>query len=201
MAVTPMTDYLAEYGEVIVFANVLIQQLGLPVPVMPTLVVAGGLAARGLLSPAWIVAVTVLANLLADAFWFLLGGRLFSRKRRAAEELAAGAGAARPASDRFARWGPRSLLVAKFLPGASQVILPMAAARGYRFGALLPYELLGSLLWASLPLLGGMFFQGAAARLMAAVSMSAVAIALAGLVIAAIAAAWLRRTGWSRCSR
>ena len=38
---------IAEYGLVIVFANVLVDQIGLPIPAVPTLVVAGAIAADG----------------------------------------------------------------------------------------------------------------------------------------------------------
>ena len=42
---------LQEYGVLLVFANVLLQQLGAPVPTMPTLIVAGALSVTGVISP------------------------------------------------------------------------------------------------------------------------------------------------------
>jgi hypothetical protein len=38
---------LIEYGLLVVFANVFLEQLGVPIPALPTLVVAGALTARG----------------------------------------------------------------------------------------------------------------------------------------------------------
>ena len=53
--------HFSQYGLAIVFANVLIEQLGVPVPAIPTLVIAGALAAEGKLSafaclwsPSWL---------------------------------------------------------------------------------------------------------------------------------------------------
>jgi membrane protein DedA with SNARE-associated domain len=45
-----LVSLLSQYGLAMVFANVLIEQLGLPVPALPTLVVAGALATEGKLS-------------------------------------------------------------------------------------------------------------------------------------------------------
>ena len=42
-----MIGLITQYGLALVFANVLIQQMGLPIPVVPTLIVAGALAADG----------------------------------------------------------------------------------------------------------------------------------------------------------
>jgi membrane protein DedA with SNARE-associated domain len=46
-----MVDLITQYGLALVFANVLIQQIGLPIPAVPTLIVAGALAADALAAP------------------------------------------------------------------------------------------------------------------------------------------------------
>lgn len=40
----PMMNLFAQYGLLLVFANVLLAQAGLPLPALPTLIVAGALA-------------------------------------------------------------------------------------------------------------------------------------------------------------
>jgi membrane protein DedA with SNARE-associated domain len=47
----------------------------------------------------------------------------------------------------FERWGPRLLLVSKFVPGVSTVALPMAGASGVTLGTGLVLDLRGALLW------------------------------------------------------
>jgi len=51
-----MDRLIAQYGLALVFANVLFEQLGMPIPAIPTLIVAGALAAEGELSPSAIFA-------------------------------------------------------------------------------------------------------------------------------------------------
>lgn len=68
-----MTGLLAQYGLALVFANVLLTQLGVPVPAIPTLIVAGALAQQGQLSAASTLAVAVAASLLGDLPWFIAG--------------------------------------------------------------------------------------------------------------------------------
>jgi membrane protein DedA with SNARE-associated domain len=58
-----LVSVVTEQGLLLVFANVLLQQLGVPIPAEPTLVVAGSLAARGLLPLPNLVGVTWLAVL------------------------------------------------------------------------------------------------------------------------------------------
>ena len=63
------------HGTSLIFGNVLLEQLGLPVPAVPTLVVAGALAADGKLSFAHLLLAAFVATVAADSLWFLLGRR------------------------------------------------------------------------------------------------------------------------------
>ena len=63
----------APFGLTLVFLNVLLEQLGLPVPAIPTLVVAGALAANGKLPGFAVGAVAVAASLIGDSSWYLAG--------------------------------------------------------------------------------------------------------------------------------
>lgn len=72
---------ITQYGLLLVFLNVLIEQVGVPVPAMPTLMVASALAANGQLSLPGVVAAPPLAGamglrrstfLLLDGFGSLL---------------------------------------------------------------------------------------------------------------------------------
>ena len=57
---------LSHYGLGLVSLNVLLNQLGLPVPVVPTLIVAGAIAANGQLSLVALFLASALACLLAE---------------------------------------------------------------------------------------------------------------------------------------
>src|SRR5258706_15860652 len=67
--------HVAKYGLPLVFLNVFLEQIGLPIPAIPTLVAAGALAAEGKLSGWALVGLSFLASLIADTIWFLLGRR------------------------------------------------------------------------------------------------------------------------------
>ncbi len=57
-----MQSLLAQYGLLLVFGNVLLAQLGLPLPAVPMLIIAGAFAASGQLAPAAILGVTLAAS-------------------------------------------------------------------------------------------------------------------------------------------
>ena len=62
-----MDRLIAQYGLALVFANVLLEQLGLPIPAVPALVVAGALSAEGELSPLAAFGVAFVACMMGDA--------------------------------------------------------------------------------------------------------------------------------------
>ena len=112
----------------IAFVNVLLQQLGLPVPAVPTLMVIGSLTV--LPSTAILtLAAAVSASVLADSVWYgagrMFGYRLLSGLCR----LSINPGSCVTQTEsRFARWGVWSLVVAKFIPGFSTVAPPIAGS-------------------------------------------------------------------------
>ena len=64
---------IAYYGLLLVFFSVLVHQVGAPLPAVPTLVVAGTLAASDQLSIAGILLVTLAACLIGDLLWYWAG--------------------------------------------------------------------------------------------------------------------------------
>jgi membrane protein DedA with SNARE-associated domain len=130
---------------------VLAEQVGLPLPAVPILLAAGGLAGTGRLSLAPILALAVAACLAGDGVWYWLGrrrgGRVLGFLCRISLEPDS---CVRRTSELFARHGARSLLVAKFVPGFSTAAPPLAGIIGMRPGRFLLWDGLGSLLWAGL---------------------------------------------------
>jgi membrane protein DedA with SNARE-associated domain len=176
-----MTQYLIRHGIRLVFANVFVQQMGVPLPAEPTLVIAGSLAAKGLLSPLRVVAATVVATALADAVWFSLGRRYGHGILGVVARLSPSRAVARDGKVRFAGWGLRALLVARFLPGATQLLIPLAGARHPTPFAFLFYDLTGIVIWASVPVLGGMLLDRRAEAVIRALSASTAWLAVASL--------------------
>src|SRR5258708_32564437 len=74
-----MNRLIAQYGLAFVFANVLLEQIGLPIPAAPTLIVAGALAAEGELSAGAIFGGPVVACSIGDALCCVAGRRYVRR--------------------------------------------------------------------------------------------------------------------------
>ena len=70
-----MTGLLAQHGLLLVFANVLLTQLGVPLPAVPMLAVAGAFVAEGKIALAPLVLATVIASLIGDTVWYYAGRR------------------------------------------------------------------------------------------------------------------------------
>ena len=64
---------LVRYGYVVVFGSVLAEQIGLPIPAVPLLLAAGGLAGASRLDPVVLLASAGIASLLADTVWYWIG--------------------------------------------------------------------------------------------------------------------------------
>src|SRR5207245_9544833 len=118
---------LVRYGYVVVFGSVLAEQIGLPIPAVPFLLAAGGLAGTSRLDPVVLLASAGIASLLADTVWYWIGrtggGRVLGWLCRISLEPDS---CVRRTQNAFSVHGARSLLVAKFVPGFSTAAPPLA---------------------------------------------------------------------------
>ena len=166
-----LVSVVTEQGLLLVFANVLLQQLGVPIPAEPTLVVAGSLAARGLLPLPSLVGVTWLAVLIADSTWFWMGRRYGNQVLRVVCRLALSPDSCvRNTEQTFTRWGLKSLAVAKFIPGFSMVAPPMAGAMRVKWTSFLLFDLMAAVLWSSIGIGAGLVFYRQVDRTLAALA-------------------------------
>ncbi|MGH7229852.1 MAG: VTT domain-containing protein [Nitrospiraceae bacterium] len=144
-----VTTFLIEHGASVLFAIVLAEQVGLPIPAIPLLVAAGALAGGGALNPWAAVGIAVIAALLGDWLWYELGRR---RGRSVLTLLCRIAlepdSCVRRTEQFFLRHGARSLIVAKFFPGLSTIAPPLAGVFGMRVPVFFLYDGFGALIWA-----------------------------------------------------
>src|SRR5260370_19136929 len=119
-----MIGLITQYGLALVSANVLIQQMGLPIPVVPTLIVAGALAADGKFSAPAIFAVALAACALSDATWYA-AGRLYGRRvmKLLCQISLSPDSCVHQSEYQFRRWGGLGLVFAKFVPWVS-IVMP-----------------------------------------------------------------------------
>src|SRR2546425_12301375 len=96
----------------------LLEQLGLPVPAIPVLLAAGALAGSGQLSLALALLASIAAALLSDTLWFEIGRRKGVRVLKFLCRVSLEPDSCvRSTEQMFGRYGGRSLLVSKFVPG------------------------------------------------------------------------------------
>jgi membrane protein DedA with SNARE-associated domain/rhodanese-related sulfurtransferase len=176
--------------------NVLANQLGLPVPVIPTLIVAGAWAAQGTISPAELFAGAIFACVAADSVWFLAGRvygngvmKLLCRISLTPDSCVS------DTQSRFERWGSNALLVAKFVPGLALIAPPLAGATRMAWLRFLVYSVLGSAAWVSVAITGGMLFRHQIEQLMPRLADFGVA---AASTIGALLAAYIGYKWWER---
>jgi membrane protein DedA with SNARE-associated domain/rhodanese-related sulfurtransferase len=159
-----MTEHLVwlitHYGLLIVAANVLVDQIGLPVPAMPTLIVAGAVAAGGSLALGSLFVASVIACLLPDCGWFLVGQvygiRVLKTLCRISLEPDS---CVSQTQSRFERWGVNSLVIAKFVPGLAIIAPPLAGAMRIGWPRFIALSAMGGALWVGTGLAAGMLFK------------------------------------------
>ncbi len=195
---------ITQYGLLLVFLNVLVEQVGVPVPAVPTLIVAGALAANGKLSLAGVVGVALVACLLGDLVWYVAGRRFGGGVMRTICRISLSPDSCvRQSEMRFQRWRGGILLVAKFIPGLSTVAPPLVGAMGLPLFTFLLLDGLGSLLWIVVAVTLGYAFASQIDGLLAALA-NAGTIALellVGLLVLYIAIKWWQRQRLLRALR
>src|SRR5579864_3153952 len=140
--------FLLRHGYSVVFAFVLAEQIGLPVPSTPILLAMGALAGLGRLSFVGALALGVAASLLADTLWYWLGRKrgypVLNLLCRIALEPDS---CVRKTENVFSRFGAGSLLFAKFVPGLSTAGPPLAGLFRMRLPIFLLSDGAGAALW------------------------------------------------------
>jgi membrane protein DedA with SNARE-associated domain/rhodanese-related sulfurtransferase len=155
-----MNHLVTEYGLALVFANVLLEQLGLPIPAVPALIVAGAMAAEGELSPLAVFGVAFVACMMGDVLWYL-AGRLYGRRvmKLLCRVSLSPDSCVRQTEFRFERWGKLTLVLSKFIPGLSTIAPPLAGATRVGWPSFLLFNSLGVVIWAGAAIGAGMAFH------------------------------------------
>jgi membrane protein DedA with SNARE-associated domain/rhodanese-related sulfurtransferase len=150
-----------------VVVNVLLDQIGLPVPAVPTLIVAGAVAAAGQMPLLSLFAWAVIACLIADCGWYLVGQRFGIRVLKTLCKISLEPDSCvSQTQTRFERWGVNSLVIAKFIPGLAIIAPPMAGAMRVGWPRFVLLSTCAAVLWVGAPLLAGIVFKSQIERLL-----------------------------------
>ena len=155
-----LVQLITQYGLLVVFINVLVEQIGLPVPAIPTLVVAGALSVAGKLAAMELFTVALLACVLADSLWYIAGRVYGSRVMKALCRVSLTPDSCvSQTQSRFERWGVKALVVAKFVPGLATIAPPLAGATHIGWPRFLLFNTAGGALWVAAGLGVGIVFN------------------------------------------
>ncbi len=185
-----MIQVLRHYGYSFLYLAVFAENLGLPLPSFPIVLVAAALAGTLGLRVHWIVAVSVFAALAGDSIWYAIGRRRGRPMLRLLCSLSLGPDSCVSRTESlFEHYGGKSLLVAKFLPGLNTIAPPLAGLlkmTPLRFALL---DLGGIGLWVASAIMLGLGFRSEVEWIMAwlsAMGMTSVfviLVLLAGFVL------------------
>jgi membrane protein DedA with SNARE-associated domain/rhodanese-related sulfurtransferase len=153
------THILLMYGYLLLFAWVLVEQLGVPLPAMPVLLAAGALSAQNEFSLPLALAAGLIAALTADSAWFFIGRRYGHHVLRILCKLSLEpATCVRRTQNSFGRRRAVTLIIAKFVPGLATLAPPVAGQNGMGYWPFLLFDGIGSTLWLGALLTIGRFF-------------------------------------------
>jgi membrane protein DedA with SNARE-associated domain/rhodanese-related sulfurtransferase len=158
-----LSHLIHTYGVLIVFGTVLLEQIGLPIPAFPILIIAGAMAMDSNAgSTGWLLALaaSVAGCLISDYFWFRAGRHYGKRILRLLCKISLSPDSCvSQTEDNFGRWGAKSLVVAKFIPGFNTIAPPLAGAMGTSTTRFLWLSTAGGLLWSGVGLGLGAWFH------------------------------------------
>lgn len=153
------SSFFIHHAYWILFLWVLVEQLGIPVPSTPILLTAGALTATHHLDLLLVLGAAIGGSLVSDSLWYWLGKRYGGAMVRLLCRLSfESTVCVRKTEEYFAKRGPVSLLVAKFVPGLGSVAAPIAGQTEMPYSLFLVYDAAGALLWTLTVVLGGRFF-------------------------------------------
>lgn len=158
-----MTDtlqFIVQYGYLLVFFWVLGEQAGLPVPVAPLLLTCGALAGQRQISMPLTILVAALGSLVSDSAWYHIGKRRGLAVLRLLCKISLEPDTCvRQTEAKFAKFGVRTLLFAKFIPGLNTAAAPLSAVVGTPYTRFAPFAFAGALLWAGAFTCAGFLFS------------------------------------------
>jgi len=150
---------LLVYGYLLLFAWILVEQFGIPLPATPVLIAAGALSAEHELNFTVALLAGLAASLIADSAWFLIGRRYGHHVLRILCKLSLEPTiCVRRTQNSFGRHRDTTLLFAKFVPGLATLAPPVAGQNGMSYARFLFFDAIGATLWIGTLLTAGLFF-------------------------------------------
>jgi membrane protein DedA with SNARE-associated domain/rhodanese-related sulfurtransferase len=191
-----LLQFIELYGLWVVFICVLLDQGGLPVPAYPPIIVTAALEVDRGGSFAAILFIAILAAVLADLLWYFCGKRYGTAMLRLMCRISLSPDSCVGATRRvYGRWGAKSLIFAKYVPGLAAVATTLAGESRINVARFIIYDGIGAALWAAAAVaLGVLFHDAVDSVLLTLEQLGGYALLLLALAVALyIAVKWRNR--------
>ncbi|MGH9600703.1 MAG: VTT domain-containing protein [Terracidiphilus sp.] len=150
---------LLTYGYLLLFAAVLVEQFGIPLPSVPVVIAVGALSAQRQISFPLALLAGLAGSLIADSTWYFIGRRYGRHVLRVLCKLSLEpTTCVRKTQDSFGRRRALTLVIAKFVPALSTLAPPVAGQNGMGYASFVFYDGIGAGLWVAAALAVGRFF-------------------------------------------
>ncbi len=189
-------EFVLHHGYGLMFAAVFVEQLGAPVPAVPVLLAMGAMAGLGYYSVSLSLLLAIIAAMAPDLLWYYLGRRRGDSILALLCKLSLEPDTCvRTTTNAFDRWGPATLLVAKFIPGLSTVAPPLAGSARLPMARFLAFDAGGAFLWAGSSLAVGFLLRRKVEQFAEALSSFGIGLLV---VVGSPLAAWIFWKLWQR---
>lgn len=159
-------EFVLHHGYIVLLAWVFAEQSGIPIPSLPLLLAAGALAGSHQLNFFISLAIVTFACVSADLLWYELGRRKGVAILRFLCKISIEPDSCvRRTEGHFSKYGARSLLFAKFVPGLGVVTPPLAGIFHMRPLRFVVFDAAGSAAWGAAFLTLGYAFSNQIERI------------------------------------
>jgi membrane protein DedA with SNARE-associated domain len=144
-----VVGFLLKHGYSLLFGWVLAEQLGLPIPSAPILLAAGAISGSKQMYFSLSLLIAITAAVISDVIWYEIGKRKGSAVLQLLCRISLEPDSCvRRTESLYEKYGEKSLLWAKFVPGLNTAAPPVAGMFGMPIWKFLIFDLMGCILWA-----------------------------------------------------
>jgi membrane protein DedA with SNARE-associated domain/rhodanese-related sulfurtransferase len=157
-----ISNLIQHYGLLFVFLSVLVDKIGVPLPSYPALLMAGALSVTGTPPVLPLILAATAGALTSDTAWYAIGRKAERRALALLCKISLSPDQCVRRTERlFSRFGPWTLLFAKFIPGLGYVSVALCGitrVNPFLFAAL---DAIGAAIYLAVPVVFGRLFHNA----------------------------------------
>jgi membrane protein DedA with SNARE-associated domain len=189
LSVEQAIHFVERYGYALMFLWVFAEQGAIPIPSVPLLIAVGTLVRINHMHPVIAIACALAGALAADSVWFYFGRRRGKSILRFICRVSLEPDSCvRRTENSYRKYGLKTLLISKFIPGLNAVAAPLAGDSGVGVFHFLAIDSLGVVIWSGAYMAVGYIFSGQLERALGFLESMGSGF---GIVVLSLFAAWI----------